>query len=134
MEVKVQVSKQRVSDLLCNALEGGSNYWYEIVQKVAPKKFEFYSAPELGGGTKENPKVFPHLDYPMNPDGCLWIRSLMEDNDSPRSLNLTSLERGLQLMAEKYPHHWGDFLAENDDATTGDVFLQLALYGEVIYG
>ncbi len=28
----------------------------------------------------------------------------------------------------------GDMLAENDDATTGDVFLQCALFGELVFG
>jgi hypothetical protein len=40
----------------------------------------------------------------------------------------------LALMAEKEPRHFGDFMGENDDATTSDVFLQLCLFGEVVYG
>lgn len=37
-------------------------------------------------------------------------------------------------MPVKYPRHWADVLAENDDATTGDVFLQCCLFGECIFG
>jgi hypothetical protein len=37
-------------------------------------------------------------------------------------------------MADKYPRHIADILSENDDATTGDVFLQLCLFGDVVYG
>jgi hypothetical protein len=41
---------------------------------------------------------------------------------------------GLSLMAEKYREDFADFLSQDDDANTSDIFLQLALYGEVIFG
>lgn len=44
------------------------------------------------------------------------------------------LRRGMQLMAIKYPRHFADYLAENDDAETADVLVQLACFGELIYG
>jgi len=37
-------------------------------------------------------------------------------------------------MAEKYPRHFHNFLEENDDAETGDVFIQCCLFGEIVYG
>jgi hypothetical protein len=36
-------------------------------------------------------------------------------------------------MTEKYTHHWRDLMAENDDATTADVFLQMSLFGDILY-
>jgi hypothetical protein len=47
---------------------------------------------------------------------------------------LADLAKGLQTMAEKYPRHFADFVAENDDADTGDVFLQCVVLGDVVYG
>jgi len=38
------------------------------------------------------------------------------------------------VMAKKEPRHFADFLKEDYDETTGDVFLQCCLFGEVIYG
>jgi hypothetical protein len=32
------------------------------------------------------------------------------------------------------PRHFADVLNENDDAGTGDVFLQCCLFGEIIFG
>jgi hypothetical protein len=49
-------------------------------------------------------------------------------------LDRAAITRGLVAMKEKAPRHFGDALADNDDATTGDVFLQLCLFDEVIYG
>lgn len=41
---------------------------------------------------------------------------------------------GLSLMAEKYAEDFANFLSQDDDANTSDIFLQLALYAEVIFG
>jgi hypothetical protein len=37
-------------------------------------------------------------------------------------------------MRDQYPRHFADLVGEDDDAITGDVWLQLAVFGEVIYG
>jgi hypothetical protein len=37
-------------------------------------------------------------------------------------------------MAREAPQHFADFLNENDDADTGDVFVQCCLLGEIRYG
>ncbi len=57
------------------------------------------------------------------------------EGDMPDTLlDLGTIRLGLQTMADKYPNHWHDFINDNEDATTGDVFLQCCLYGEVIFG
>jgi hypothetical protein len=37
-------------------------------------------------------------------------------------------------MVEKYPRHYADFKDGDEDASTGDVFLQCCIFGEVVYG
>jgi len=119
---KQTVTEERVQDLLCCALEGGSNYWYTIVEKCYPE-----------GQTKESLGiVYPHLELPFK-GGCLVISDGDPGTDN-QTLDLAAIKRGLQLLADKYPKHWSDFMQENEDADTGDVFLQLALFGEVIFG
>ena len=41
---------------------------------------------------------------------------------------------GVAVMAATYPYHFGNLLADNSDATTGDVLVQCALFGKIIYG
>jgi hypothetical protein len=53
--------------------------------------------------------------------------------EAPKRLDMAAIKNGLKVMAEKYPHHWQDFVSENDDAITGDVFLQCCLFGEIVY-
>jgi hypothetical protein len=144
--ITTQVSERRMADLLCNALEGGSNYWYDIKEFIAPPEITFRTwdrtwAQSVGGEEPNAVKIFRHIDYPMSTGGALVIQSLAEGNEPDEingntqwRLDLPAMRRGLQLMAEKYPHHWRDFQTGNDDAATGDVFLQLSLFGEVVYG
>jgi len=109
----VEIPDQRIKDLLCCAFEGGSNYWYEIFGFVNPE---------------DKPAKFRRLELPLM-DGCALaiVEKLYTHNRQ-------ALQQGLELMALKSPRHFSDFLNENDDAETADVFLQLCLFGDVAYG
>lgn len=121
--ISTSYSVKRISDLLCCAFEGGSNYWYMIEKFNKPEKLEFRT---------DKDTVFPHLDYPLNAGGSLIITAT--GDKTRRTLDLEACVRGLKIMAEKYPKHFADWVGENDDATTGDVYLQCCLFGEVVYG
>ena len=49
-------------------------------------------------------------------------------------LTIEGVKKGLELMRDQYPRHYADLMEENDDLITGDVWLQLAVFGEIIYG
>ena len=49
-------------------------------------------------------------------------------------ITLDNVKKGLELMHDQYPRHYADLVEEDDDLTTGDVWLQLAVFGELIYG
>lgn len=114
-----EVSIDRVRDLLCCALEGGSNYWYQIVEFQAPH---------------DNSNIeFRHLDYPLREGGGLLICP-NDQKMNVRKLDMSSIYSGLQLMAKDYPNAFNHFINENEDGAVGDVFLQCCLFQEVIYG
>lgn len=121
-KVNTMVSDERIQDLLTSALEGGSNYWYII------KSFNYPP-----GQTKKTLGItYPHIELPFK-GGSLTIGDI--EGDMPdKVLDRQAITKGLEVMAEKYPKDYADFLAENDDANTGDVFLQSALFGEVVFG
>lgn len=48
-------------------------------------------------------------------------------------LDRAAVERGLAIMAVKFPRQFGRFLAGNGDDGTADAFLQCALLGEAKY-
>lgn len=48
-------------------------------------------------------------------------------------LTLDKIKKGLAVMADKEPSHFGDIISNNTDQITSDVLLQCCLFGEVIY-
>jgi hypothetical protein len=125
--VTTEIPIERVSDLLCSAFEGGSNYWYQIDNFIKPVNFN---------NSEEGDEEFRHLSYPINKGGALIISADEGEVSEEKTyrLDLESIEKGMKIMAEKYPSHFNDFLQDGDDACTGDVFLQCCLFGEVIFG
>ena len=62
--------------------------------------------------------------------------SELNEGETPTKhyLTMENVQKGLELMRDEYPHHYADLMMEEDDAITGDVWLQLAVFGELIYG
>jgi hypothetical protein len=83
----------------------------------------------------------------LRPEGVTWWQQLpralkekyhwsilFEDVEGDKHvLNQKKVERGLELFVRTAPSHYRDWQAENDDAFTGDVFLQLCLFGDIVY-
>lgn len=102
-------------NLLCSALEGGSNYWYQIVKH-----------------NREQDEYFHDIPFRIN--GELVIGDTDGYLKEPIKLTLPDLYKAWALMRIEYPRHWADALQENDDAATGDVFLQLAMFNKIVFG
>lgn len=128
MHVTVEITDAQIENLIISALEGGAHYWYEIQSMCRPPKLVYRTDPN---------KVFAHVDYPMNAGGHLMIKQYVDpDGPGVRKFNRAAIDRGLQVLADsaEYKHHFTDILNDDTDATTGDIFLQFCLYGEVLYG
>ena len=126
IEVKIPVSKTRLMHLLSEAFEGGSNYWYSIDKYIEPSDIDFSIDPN-------DKHVYKHLHYPLSEGGALVISDKEGDGLEEYVLDLPACIRGIQVMADKYPKCFSDWLQERDDATTGDVYLQCCLFGEIVY-
>jgi hypothetical protein len=124
------ITEEQVKTLLCDALEGGSNYW---ISKVTPSLADGVSLREFGeGGSRQGPVYWHWCQLVPLADGCAL--SITDAIDwGTHILDRTSIARGLESMSVDYQRHWRDFLNENSDGITGDVFLQCALFGEVRY-
>lgn len=130
IEIKTKIPLYRVADLLCTALEGGSNYWMGEI--------EINRGEETVNPWGSDEYCPNYMAAPFEKNGNLTIREVDGSwDDKPimkRVLNLESIQTGLQIMSNKYPSHMGEFLQDNEDAATGDVFLQCCLFDEVKYG
>lgn len=130
VKIEHKVSLDKIANLICSAFEGGSNYWYEITEFVKPTAITFMVDQDID----PEAKPYAHIDYPLNEGGAVMVRDTEDEDSEPKRLDLDSIQKGLKIMAKKYPRHMNDLLNDNDDAETGDVFLQCCLFGEVIFG
>jgi len=122
--VPMTFTQQQIKDLLCCGMEGGIGYWAVIV------------AYEPEGVCDQDDVEFPHLDVPFLDGGCIIMQVTDSGPDeTPESLVLDreALQRGSQVMAEKYPRHMASLVNDNTDSETGDVFIQCCVLGEIIY-
>ena len=123
MRITTNIPEDRIFDLLTTAFEGGSNYWVSSIEPRYPE----------GKARKDYPLEgwWWHCSLPLVDGGAVIIH---EGDGTETTLDRAACARGLELMSREYPRHWADFLAENDDAETADTFLQLAAFGELVYG
>lgn len=135
--VRQYVPLERIAEVLCGAVDPGYeaiHYWGMVCGKVPPKVWSFderpvYPTPEEA---EKNINVHYRHYYPLNDGGALVIKEF--DGEVKHTLDLKAIKRGLRIMAKKYPEHFADLLAENDDNDTSDCLVQCSLFGEVIYG
>lgn len=124
IKIEMKVSEQQITDQLCNALEGGANYWYFL--------------PDLTM-LDSNTKNWPLADRIMNvikQGKSIPIYDIEECKENTRLgyLNLKGIEKGLEIMSTEYPGIFEEIINENGDANTGDIFLQLSVMGKIVYG
>ena len=112
LSVRNHIGFEDIKNLLDNA-GNAARYWAasELMYESQAEKAlteEGVEIQDMEGGDDINPKIYV--------------------------LNLKKIKRGLTIMAKKYPKHFADFLKDDADGDTGDVFLQCCVFGEVIYG
>ncbi len=122
--VFTEVTAQMVADLMVTAFEGGSNYWCTSLDyiktpaEVVPNGVVVYSHPEFWAGDFE----------------LLLTDAEAGEDDGAIRIKSEDVIKGVQLMADKHRAHFRNWIEEDYDAETGDVFLQLCCFGEVRYG
>lgn len=108
-----KLGKANVDVLLCCAFEGGSTYW--ISQVVVPEW------PEGAEYAHEVPAL----------DGDLVI---VTHEGEEHKVSPIGIADAFQIMHDDFPDEFNNVLEETEDANTGDLFLQLLCFGEVVYG
>jgi hypothetical protein len=122
-----KITNQDIVDQLITAFEGGSSYWAVEADHI-PKDIEFKEKPWYADPT-----------FWDRPDARIVITDGedIDEDEKPKTHNigLKDIKQGLELMSKNYfDTHWTAIVTENGDAITADVFLQLAVFGEVRYG
>ena len=114
-------SAKRVSDLISTALESGTPGISGIWRISDPSDQEYASDIPLNGGS-----LLVVIDDEIE-DGAGVEYTL--DKDAV----LAGLNKFLLSDNAAIQQHAKDFLDENDDVITADTFMEIALFGEVIF-
>jgi len=117
------LTKEQQKNLLTTALEGGSNYWYNL--------------PDLTEARKHKQDGDCTIDYIFRAvqEGLkIEVNDLEDEDEVLGYISKQGLKEGAILMQHKYPKHYADAITENDDAITGDVFFQLVVMQEIVFG
>lgn len=122
----VTLTDERRLDMLTGALEGGSNYWYEIKETADAIIRE--TTPEMQG------RPFVDRMFMCIKQGRAIQVHDCENDELLGEVTMQAIEEGERLMQEKHPEHFADILSEDDDATTADVWFQMVVLKELVYG
>jgi len=130
-----EMSELSVRDLLCGAFEGGSSYWacnasYNLRDGLTVADFK-----EGGSEASKVGEYYPATQLIAFAEGCSVSLDDCEDGTTfDGVLSRETMVKGLDTMAEKYSGHFQNFIDEDGDSDTADVFLQCCIFGEVVYG
>ena len=93
-------------DIFTTAIEGGINYWASLVM----------------------------VDH----DEDNWYARVLDRDAETGFLHVidkATIREGIRNLAKsEYTHHLDDLVEDNMDATTADVIVQMALFGDIVYG
>lgn len=111
--LKIEIDPKKIVDQFTVACEGGSNYWCKSVTPVNEPMFgeDAYSVMLRGFHVEE-----------IDEDAA-------EVYVSPRDI-----QKAIDLWPNESPQSFTDFLNDDGDANTADIFLQLCAFQRVVYG
>lgn len=129
-QINLSFEPKAIAGLLSSAMNG-VGYWC-CVKKTYTSSSGRKIVPMFGG------TIEPFVDYPVQGGlvSCAVREDLADASQKGRTYPLdgASVMSGLRVMALKYPRHFANFLSDNYDAITGDVFVQCCLFGEILFG
>lgn len=139
-----ELSNEDIANIVITAFEGGISYWCDRAEAI---KLE----PSMGGwrrvlGDEYNSLLTENGCSPYaNPD--FWavdnygykLHDQLEEADVPKMLTATCIAMALQKLADS-DKQWNQRLAArllepgDYDASDADTLIQVAVFGEVVYG
>lgn len=136
MKITLEIPSEKIADLMVTAIEDNAmvRAWCNGVFLVEPKSYG--SAVDVND---QRPWYAKKEIYEKSFTICvqeILDESLAAEGKNIKKHNCTSVQmaEAFRLMAEKECRHFGDFMIDNYDIFTADVFLQLMALGEVVYG
>ncbi len=133
--LQVQLEPKDLADIVHCAIEGGINYWGECKgykwSEWYEKNIDNPTDQYVGDRLKELPEDYVYV----------YVREDDRQGEPQRDPNTwvpickADIERGFALAFANHPHLYQARDGEVDmDATGGEVIIQYAVFGELVYG
>jgi len=134
-----KITKEQIIDVFVTAIEGGSNYWYYILD--VPKeitymvKREDVPFSEACGKHVLNGGELTIYDVEEVGDMEDVDNDYAQDKPDPLgTITMDSLLDAINIMKRDYPDRYESIVMDEYDAEDADVFFQIATMGEIVYG
>jgi hypothetical protein len=141
------LSKQKMSDLLVTAWEGGSTYWVELAEYIPPKGMSYKELRRAAwdAAPDENREDWKdegrdgrwplYLFLPYLPPSVKW-KVKFTDNEVGEVAYLTpeNMRQAIATLQKTHPHLVKGIKDDSYDAINADAWLQAAIFGEVTFG
>ena len=143
------LTKEDIIDLFVTALEGGSNYWYYMDLPDNIKSYGQYISEAVGEYILQGGKIYFYDDelrsevmYNLRKgeykiEGDIIDQKRFDEDIEETYLGYVDMDKildAISLIKKEYPNIWENILLEQSDAGDADVFLQLSVMGEVVFG
>jgi hypothetical protein len=119
------ITRERIIDAFITALEGGSNYWYDI--QTLPN--DVVQAVKSNGKTASE-AIAEHI---LN-GGYIQFHDIEDESEILGYVDMDKLLDAINLVKKDYPEVYENIVLEEYDAEDADIFLQLAVMGNVVFG
>lgn len=123
IKYEATVTFTHLESMFISAYEGGSNYWATAIEEVDEPTEKYIAV-----GLAPSERHFRHVWH----GGTVNI--LIDEEDEPVLMTKEKMVLGTQLMQSNQQKHFAEMINQSGDACTADVWFQLCLFGEVIYG
>jgi len=118
----------KFADIIITALEGGSNYWYQLIDEDYRDK--------LPPKTVERQSLSERIAYALytDPKFELPVYDVEEPDELLGKVTQESMYRAFELAKIDYPDAYENIMEEQYDASDADILFQLATMGELVFG
>jgi len=144
-----KLTKEDIINLFVTALEGGSNYWYYMDLPDNIKSYGQSISEAVGEYILQGGKIHFYDDelrseimYNLKRgeytiEGDIIDQKRFNEDIDETYLGFVTMDKILEaitIIKKEYPQIWENILLEQEDAGDADVFLQLCVMGEVVFG
>jgi len=123
--INIEIDDQTIIDEIITALEGGSNYWYNLDPDDLIPFRQAYTGMPL------SEKVARAV---LEKGITIKIWDAEDNEELLGELSRDGIYTGFAKMIQEYPYVFANITTQQSDASDSDILLQLAVMNEVKFG